>query len=189
MGCDKGDDKMPTPLDLTKIICFDTETTGLGNEAEILQLSIMNAADEVLFDEYMKPKHHLCWPEAEAVHHISPQMVADKESLDAHRGRITEILEAARYYVGYNILYDIRMLKQSGIPMAPFHRKHVQVIDVMKNFAPIYGEPDPRRGGFKWQNLVTCAKYYDYDWGKDKAHGALADTRATLHCFKKMNHL
>ena len=180
---------MSASVDLAKIICFDTETTGLGNQAEILQLSIMNAADEVLFDEYIRPKHHLSWPEAEAVHHISPEMVADKEAIDAHHDRIVEILEAAQYYIGYNILYDIRMLKQAGIPMDSFHRKHVQVIDVMRNFAPVYGETNPKRGGYKWQNLTTCAKYYKYDWGSDKAHGALADTKATLFCFKKMNNL
>ena len=180
---------MSAQVDLEKIICFDTETTGLGSQAEILQLSIMNAADEVLFDEYIKPKHHLCWPDAEAVHHITPEMVADKEPIDAHHDRILEILDAARYYIGYNILYDIRMLKQAGIPMSPFHRKHVQVIDVMKNFAPVYGEINHKKGGYKWQNLTTCARYYKYDWGSDKAHGALADTKATLYCFKKMNNL
>ena len=180
---------MPSQTDLTKIICFDTETTGLDSTAEILQLSIINAAEDVLFDEYIKPKHHRCWPQAEAVHHITPEMVADKDGIDAHAERIMEILEHAQYYVGYNILYDIRMLKQAGLPMAPFHREHVQVIDVMKNFAPIYGEANRARGGFKWQNLSTCAKYFKYDWGSDKAHGALADTKATLYCFKKMNHL
>lgn len=180
---------MPSPVDLTRIICFDTETTGLGNDAEILQLSIINAADEILFDEYIRPKHHVAWPEAEAIHHISPEMVEGKEAIDAHYPRIVDILNSADYYIGYNILYDIRMFKQSGIPMAPFHRKHVQVIDVMKNFAPIFGEPNVKRGGYKWQNLSTCAEYYRYDWGSDKAHGALADTKATLYCFKKMNHL
>ena len=81
------------------------------------------------------------------------------------------------------------MLKQAGIPMDSFHRKHVQVIDVMRNFAPVYGEINPKRGGYKWQNLTTCAQYYKYNWGNDKAHGALADTKATLYCFKKMNNL
>ena len=180
---------MPASVDLTKLICFDTETTGLDGKAEILQLSIMNAAEEILFDEYIKPKHHVCWPQAEEIHHISPEMVADKDFMDAHYDRIMKILNDAQYYIGYNILYDIRMLKQSGIPTSPFHREHVKVIDVMQHFAPIYGEPNLKRGGFKWQNLATCAKFYKYDWGGDKAHGALADTKATLYCFKKMKNL
>ncbi len=180
---------MPSKTDLSKIICFDTETTGLDSTAEILQLSIINAADEVLFDEYIKPSHHLVWPEAQAIHHISPEMVAGKDSIEAHHDRIMGILEDAQYYIGYNILYDIRMLKQAGLSMAPFHRKHVQVIDVMRNFAQAYGKPDPKSGRAKWQNLTSCAKYFQYDWGSDKAHGALADTKATLYCFKKMYNL
>ena len=180
---------MPENVDLRKIICFDTETTGLDGTAEILQLSIINAEEEVLFDEFLKPKRHTAWPQAEAVHHISPKMVEDKDPIDAHLPIISRILEEARYYIGYNILFDIRMLKQCGVAMSPFHRPQCRVIDIMRNFAPIYGNWDSLRGSYRWQNLATCAAYYQYDWGTDKAHGALADAKATLHCFKKMNHI
>jgi DNA polymerase-3 subunit epsilon len=172
--------------DLKRLVCFDTETTGLDEQAEIVQLAIVNGLGDVLFDELIKPSHTDAWPQAEAIHHISPEMVADKETIDGHYDRIMEILNDAQYYVGYNILYDIRMLKQVGIPMDCFHRHGTRVIDVMKNFAPIYGEVNERYGGFKWQKLIKCAEYYKYDWGSDKAHGALADTKATLFCFKEM---
>lgn len=176
-------------IPMRDMICFDTETTGIGASAEILQLSIMDGAGDVLFDEYMRPRYAQEWPEAERVHHISPAMVADKETIDFYRQQIVEILENARIYVGYNVLFDIKMLKYAGFSMAPFHRKNVQVIDVMRNFAPIYGDWNPKRNSYNWQKLETCAKYYAYDWGGEKAHGALADTRATLYCFKKMNQL
>ena len=176
-------------ISMKDIICFDTETTGVGPNAEILQLSIMDGMGDVLFDEYIRPRHTSCWPDAERVHHISPAMVADKESMDFHKECVAEILENAKAYVGYNILFDIRMLKYAGFSMAPFHREHVQVIDVMRNFAPIYGEWNSAKNSYSWQKLEVCAKYYQYDWGKEKAHGALADTRATLYCFKRMNQL
>ncbi len=168
-------------VDLKKIICFDTETTGIDQGAEILDLSIVNAKDEVLFNEYIRPKHHASWPEAERVHHISPEMLAEKGTIDAHYDRIMEILNHAEYYVGYNVVFDIRMLKQSGIPTSPFHRPGVHVIDVMKHFK----QKVPGRR----YRLVDCAAYFNYDWKLDAAHGALADTKATLYCFKKLNQL
>jgi len=178
-----------TEISLRDIICFDTETTGVGPGAEILQLSVMDGTGDVVFDEYIRPRHTTEWPEAERVHHISPAMVAEKETMDFHQERIAAILENAKIYVGYNILFDIRMLKYAGFSMEPFHRKGSQVIDVMRNFAPIYGDWNPARNSYRWQKLETCAQYYRYDWGDEKAHGALADTRATLYCFKRMNQL
>ena len=38
------------------IVCLDCETTGLSSEDEILQLSIVNGAGEVLFNEYIRPQ-------------------------------------------------------------------------------------------------------------------------------------
>ncbi len=176
-------------ISLRDVLCFDTETTGVQPGSEILQLSMMNGLGEVLFDEYIRPTHTVDWPGAEQVHHISPAMVADKEDMNFHRLRVEELLEHARVYVGYNVLFDIRMLKYAGFSMKPFHRKGVQVIDVMRNFAPVYGDWNPSRNAYRWQKLETCAAYYEYDWGQEKAHGALADTRATLYCFRKMNQL
>ncbi len=180
---------MAENIRMNEIICFDTETTGIDSRAEILQLSILDGTGAILFDELIRPCHTAVWPEAERVHHISPAMVSDRNTMEYFQGQIVSILENAKVYVGYNVIFDIRMLKYAGFSMAPFHRDGVQVIDVMKNFAPIYGEWNSAKGQYRWQKLTTCAAYYDYDWGNEKAHGALADTKATLHCFKRMNNL
>ena len=179
----------PESIQLRDIICFDTETTGIGPGAEILQMAIVDGEGEVLFDELVRPKRTKAWPEAQRVHHISPEMVAEKEDIDFHRERIANILEQAKVYVGYNILFDIKMLKYANFSMEPFHRKTVQVIDVMRNFASLHGEWDPVKRRHTWKKLADCAKHYQYDWGTERAHGALADTKATLYCFKKMNRM
>ena len=173
-------------IDWSKTICFDTETTGLGKKAEILQLSIISGLGNILFDELIKPKHTTAWPQAEGVHHISPDMVANKKQMDFHNPAIIEILKNAEVYVGYNLPFDIRMLAQSGILTDLFYRKHCRRIDVMEHFAPIYGEWDTVHKKYRWQNLVTCAAYCKYDWGDTQAHGALADSKATLFCLKKL---
>jgi DNA polymerase-3 subunit epsilon len=39
------------------------------------------------------------------------------------------------------------------------------------------------------KSLQTCANYYGYDWNgdTDQVHDSLADCRATLFCYQKMN--
>ena len=64
------------------ILVLDTETTGFGPSAEILQLSIVNGLGEIVMNEYFRPARTTCWPGAEAVNHISPAMVAgDRKSV------------------------------------------------------------------------------------------------------------
>ena len=176
---------MNREIDLSKTICFDTETTGLGKYDEILQLAIINGVGDVLFNELIKPKQQTNWWQAEKVHHISPKMVEKCNTIDSYLPMLAEIFKKSEICVGYNLPYDIRMLKQSGVPMRCLNRKECQHIDIMKDFAPVFGEKG-KNNRFKWQNLITCAAYYDYDWGEEKAHGALADAKATLFCFKKL---
>lgn len=58
------------------VIFLDTETTGLDPETdEILQISVVNNNGEILLNSYIRPEHKTEWTAAEAINHISPQMV------------------------------------------------------------------------------------------------------------------
>ena len=60
-------------------LIFDTETTGLDPmRDEILQLSIIDENEDVLFNDYLKPTRKTEWPDAERINHISYMMVKDK---------------------------------------------------------------------------------------------------------------
>lgn len=48
----------------TNKIILDLETTGVGEDDEIIQLSILNLDKEVLFNEYIKPLNKTSWEEA-----------------------------------------------------------------------------------------------------------------------------
>lgn len=148
----------PLPPDPRSIICLDTETTGLDENAEILQLGICDGLGNPIFNHYFKPLHHEAWPEAENVNHISPEMVKDELPIEAYRETIEGIFAESRMLVGYNIEhYDLPVLRRAGI-MIPDRR----VYDVMTEFAPVYGAWGYRYGDYKWQSLETCANYYDY---------------------------
>ncbi len=167
----------------TEILVLDTETTGFSKTDEILQLSIINGDGEVVMNEYFRPGHTRSWYYAEKVNHISPAMVEDKPAISERKREIENILHAAKVIVGYNLPFDQGMLIQNGIyiPSA----KKVRYVDLMKPFAKTYGEKSEKYPGqFKYQKLITCAKYYGYT--EEGWHDSLADTKATLYCFWKM---
>lgn len=116
---------------------------------------------------------------------ITPEMVADKPCIYERLPEIIAILQGADRVIGYNTQFDLRMLKAVGAILP----KHTPVVDVMADFAPIYGEYKENYGSYKWQKLTVCADYYGYDWGEDSAHDSLADCRATLYCYQKMQEL
>lgn len=163
-------------------IVLDTETTGfVAGTDEILQLSIIDTDGTVLFNEYFRPTAHTSWDDAEAVNHISPSMIADCPVVSERLAVIQSIIDTADSIIGYNTEFDISFLQAVGV-MFP---DGITYIDVMRDFAPIYGEWSESHEAWKWQKLTTCADYYGYEWGV-VAHNAVGDCFATLHCFKAM---
>lgn len=165
-------------------VVIDTETTGLDPERdELLQISIISHQGEKIFDSYFNPNAD-SWPAAEAVNHISPEMVQDAPSITEKIAEINEILYQADMIIGYNTYFDIRFLENSGVIFS----EKVNVVDVMQEFAIIYGEWSDYFMSYKWQKLTTAANYYKYDWSTlpEGAHNSLADCYATLFVHNKI---
>lgn len=166
---------------LKDILVFDTETTGLDTNSEILQLSITNGLGDTLFNEYLKPTHNTSWSEAQSVHHVSPEMVADKLTFGDYFDEIQNMFYNAKMIAGYNTSYDINYILKNDIVL----NNQVPIYDVMLAFAPVYGEWNYRFKEYKWQHLDKCAKYFGYDLGS-KAHNSLEDTKATAYCLEQL---
>lgn len=166
-----------------KILCFDTETTGLdSNVDEVLQFSAITN-DGFEFNQYYKPEHHDSWEQAMSVHGITPDFVADKPKFasEDNVARLQQMIDEADLLVGYNLIFDVGFLEKVGIRC-----DHKPQFDVMRVFAPIYGEWSDNNKAWRWKKLIVCADYYGYEWGENGAHDALGDVKATLHCYEKM---
>lgn len=162
-------------------IVFDTETTGtkpLGND-EILQISIVDGNNAVLFSSYIKPAHRKSWPKAQEINGISPAMVKNAPVFEEIKSDIQAIFDKAELIVGYNVFFDYEFLYVQGIKA----KESTYFFDVMQEFAPVGGKYDSYHEDFKWCTLSTCARKYKF---KFQAHDALEDTRATRHCFYAM---
>lgn len=171
----------PTGSGATEVV-IDVETTGLEDTDEMLQISIIDTEGNTLFNSYIRPIFHESWPQAEEINQINIQTVKDAPEIQDVAGQLAAILKDIKNIIGYNVAFDVDMLKRFGIPV----NDEAEITDVMKLFAPIYGEWSDKYGCFKWQKLTTCAAYFGFDWKNIKAHDSLADCLATLYCYKKL---
>lgn len=162
------------------IIALDTETTGFGPDAEVLQLSIIDEEGHKIMSEYFRPEHTTEWPQAEAVNGISPESVKDRPSIKEKAAEIQEILNKADVIVGYNLGFDLRMLKQSGIK---FSEDYPKCLDIMSAYAEVKNIVK-EDGSLKWHKLKDCAA--DLGYPAKEWHEATADAKATMYCFRKM---
>ncbi len=161
------------------IATIDFETTGFkAGEDEVLQVSIIDENYNVLLNAYCRPNNKDSWEDAQAVHGITPLMVANELPFERYVPTVLDILSKADKVIAYNVAFEDSYLKAYGIEVDP-----EKWIDPMIMFAEIYGEWNERRGNYKWQSLAKCATYYGYEF---KAHDSLEDVKATLYAYKKM---
>ena len=169
---------------LCAAVVLDVETTGLdpveypsGTRNYILQLSIISAHTGLkIYDGYFKPRKRT-WPEAEAVNHITWDMVKDSPTFRKELPKIQEIISAARVIIGYNIGFDRGFLENSGVDFS----KTRYWIDVMEDFAVWNGDLHSYHHSFTWQKLTKAAKAAGFDWSRLPPHNSLSDCVATLH--------
>ncbi|MFQ0827138.1 3'-5' exonuclease [Serratia fonticola] len=169
-------------------LILDTETTGLGEDAEIVEITIINSHGSILLNTLVKPTVSIP-AEATAIHGITDEMVKDAPRwMDIH-GEFCHLI-AGKPVVTYNANYDIRLINQTaklwGLEDQLFDLpKPITISCAMIVYAEHYGATDPRRGGFKWQKLTAAAEQQGVKI-QGAAHRALSDCLTTLGVIKAM---
>ncbi len=172
---------VPPATPRSRIIVLDTETTGLRMTDEILQISIIDDNSNILVNTLVHPYYHSTWPDAEKIHGITPDMVANAPYPHELLSSLKTIFYHASLIVGYNVYYDLRYFWNWGINPGP----KADIMDVMREFADYYhGYGDPCDQS-RYHSLTFCADYFGYTW-PGSAHNSLHDAMATLHCYKKL---
>jgi DNA polymerase-3 subunit epsilon len=138
-------------------VYLDTETTGTGPTAEVIEVGVVDSQGQVLFSSLMRPRG-VIEPGAMRVHNISPELVADAPGWVEIWPRLRAVLAGKR--VGaYNSDFDLRLIKQSL--QRAFLRWDLEdgsFFCIMKLYARFAGEWDSRRGGYRWHTLDAASR-------------------------------
>jgi DNA polymerase III subunit epsilon len=134
-------------------VYLDTETTGLDNKAEIIELSIVDHEDQVLLEQLIKPRRPIP-SDSTRIHGISDQMVQEQPDWKTVWPEIYNLLKD-RIIGMYNAEFDLRMFEQTkrlyNIQAAPF-----KGFDVMKLYAQYNGDWDASRRSYRYIKLVDA---------------------------------
>lgn len=165
-------------------LILDTETTGLGDDAEIIEISIIDCAGKVLLNTLVKPRNFIP-AEATAIHGITNEMVAAAPTWrDIHWQFMA--LTHTKTLVIYNIDFDVRLIMQTAaINNCGFSHLELKAECAMHNYAEYYGQWDQKRNKFKWQKLGNAAEQQGVVI-EGAAHRALSDCKTTLGVIRAM---
>lgn len=166
-------------------VVLDTETTGLGQRDQVIQVAVIDHTGEPLLERLIRP----CIPisrDASRVHGITPDMVRDAPPFPEVYPELVSVL-AGRAIIAYNAAFDRQMLNQTcwtyaleEFPEKPWHC-------AMLRFAEYYGQWNPVQRAFKWQRLGNACAFLDIP--STGAHSALGDARMTLRLVQRMAEL
>jgi DNA polymerase-3 subunit epsilon len=164
-------------------VVIDTETTGLGATAEICQLSAVDLWGNILFNELIKPRNPIS-PEASAIHHITDDMVKNCNGIRYYWDYFTKQYIHQKLVVGYNVMFDFRMLIQSINIADPEYANTrwmtpVMIIDLLQT---IVLKNNPER----WPKLSGLAASLGVELPDEKMfHNSVYDCKVTAACFRE----
>ena len=164
-------------VDREDVLVLDTETTGLGSSAEVIDLAVIDTTGAVRLDTLIMPNDNIP-ADASAVHGLTRRMLEKAGAPwwpDVH-GRLADVLAGANVVLIYNAEFDTRVLHQTaarhGLKLPAFSTRCV-----MLEYAKYRNVPG-RYGDAKWHKLLEAAAYEGVPTGG--AHRALADAQMTL---------
>ena len=139
------------------VIVFDTETTGMGPDAEIIEISCVNGLGEVLLDTLVQPRGDI-ETEAMMVNGIRPSQLEGQPRIEDVMDLLDPVLSSAGFIASYNLEFDHRLLRQSVGPEydLPHGAKRVCI---MERYARHQGEWDERFGSYRWHRLADAMEH------------------------------
>jgi DNA polymerase-3 subunit epsilon len=162
-------------------LIIDTETTGLNDGDEVIQLAIIDLSGNVLLDSLLRPTVSVS-PEAQAIHGISDQDLANAPTFCDFYGIIAQLI-CNRYVVAYNADFDRRVLVQTCARYRLPEFETARWDCIMEKYASFRGELRDNND-FKWQSLTAACIQQGII--VNRTHEAVEDCLLTLELIKTM---
>lgn len=131
-------------------LSLDTETTGIDEDAEVVEVALVSPTGEVLFESLVRPLGPVS-EEARRVHGITDEALAAAPTWPEVYARLVPLI-GDRELVAWNAAFDRRVLQRSStlhsltFPELPWHC-------AMDAGAPIWGEYSEYHDSFRWVSL------------------------------------
>lgn len=163
-------------------VYVDSETTGLGRDAEVIELAIIDADANTLFNRRFKPAAPIP-VEASWVHHIFDRDVALCRRFADYWPEIRALLNGRRIVV-YNVDFDRRLLQQTCARAGvPWDWEGVTWSCAMIAYAAWAGDWSAYHGAYKFKSLAFAA----HATGDQPDHSALGDARACRAVVRRLS--
>lgn len=135
-------------------LSLDTETTGIDEGAEVIEVALVSPSGGVLFESLVRPLGPVS-EEARAVHGITDEELSAAPTWPEVYARLVPLI-GDRELVAWNAAFDRRVLRRSStlhgltFPELPWHC-------AMDEGAAIWGEYSEYHDSFRWVGLdVAC---------------------------------
>ncbi|CAH1589882.1 DNA polymerase III subunit epsilon [Vibrio jasicida] len=163
------------------VLVLDTETTCVSNDAQVIELSIMDRhGNEVFYQRYSPTV-----PISEGAFNANGISLSELEECPSWDTRSDEVknLLCSRPVLIFNSKFDLRLIKQSCIAFGcdELWVDNVESMCLMYKAAEIYGATN-KYGSISLKNAVAAA---GIEW-QGKAHTATVDTRMTIALLDEM---
>ncbi len=157
-------------------VILDTETTGLGDEDQLIELAIINDKGNTLHDARYRPTVAISSGAAN-VHGITADALKDKPTFDQDAKLVKDLLQNKTVVI-FNAEYDIKILRSTyrAFGLDASFLDQLKTHCAMRSAARAYGATN-RYGTISLTNAYIEA---GGDARTMKVHQALGDCQATL---------
>lgn len=162
-----------------KYCILDTETTGLENRDQVIEIAALGLEGEMLFNQRVRPTVPI-HEDAFKVHNISYRLLANERPFSDYWPALQKAI-GQRQIIVYNRKFDAARIYESAASYSPALRDEVYqwfkprwAECAMEMYAQFHGDWSDYHQSYKWQRLP----------GGD--HSALGDCYAVLRLLKLM---
>jgi DNA polymerase III subunit epsilon len=180
-------------------LIFDTETTGVQEDDEIVRIAIIDQDGNVKLDQLIcptdrgierltqkDPKRGIA---PQDIHGITPEMLKEAPSYEKVREDLWWLLDYSPYIIAYNADYDVKMLNHvekayySKSPSTPMSHT-VEADCAMKQYSAFAGEWNSFQKNWKWHKLAEACQREGLPLLAE--HDPVNDCKMTLALIQRM---
>ena len=178
--------------DREDVLILDTETTGLGGSAEVVDLALLDTSGCLRFSQRFMPQGPID-PVASEIHGLTLDTLRESgaRSYPYHAAAVKETLDSSKIILGWNVQFDRRMLWQTikvwGIPQAEIPAPGLVWHDLLADHRRCMAGPHTLTAAVTHLNEALIADGIPADILPDitQAHGAAADCGLVMHLLQR----